>query len=151
LVKVAPDLADEDIDRVADLALALGLDGIVAVNTTVRRDGLRTPAERVSACGEGGLSGAPLAARALAVLQRLRARVGDRCVLVSVGGITSADDVWERLRAGATLVQVYTSLVYAGPGHARCLARGLVARLDAEGFEHVSALAPAPRSPAAGA
>lgn len=141
LVKVAPDLADEDVDAVADLALELGLDGIVAVNTTVRRDGLATPAERVAACGDGGLSGPPLAPRALVVLRRLAARVGGRCVLVSVGGIASAEDVWERLRAGATLVQVYTSLVYAGPGHARGLARALAARLRSEGFEHVSSLA----------
>jgi dihydroorotate dehydrogenase len=141
LVKVAPDLSDEDIDAVADLALELGLDGIVAVNTTVRRDGLVTPAARVSACGEGGLSGAPLADRALAVLRRLKARVGARCVLVSVGGIASVDDVWERLRAGATLVQIYTSLVYEGPGHSRRLARALSARLCAEGFNHVSELA----------
>lgn len=144
LVKVAPDLADEDVDAVADLALELALDGIVAVNTTVHRDGLATPTARVAACGDGGLSGPSLASRALAVLRRLSARVGARCVLVSVGGIESADDVWQRLRAGATLVQIYTSLVYAGPGHARRLARAVSARLRAEGFEHVSRLAAGP-------
>jgi dihydroorotate dehydrogenase len=115
LVKIAPDLADADIDAVADLALELGLDGIVATNTTVSRDGLVSPPAEIAAAGAGGLSGAPLRARALAVLERLRARVGDRLVLVSVGGIETPQDAWERLRAGATLVQAYTGFVYGGP------------------------------------
>ena len=138
LVKVAPDLADQDVDAIAELAVALRLDGIVATNTTVRREGLRTPPAEVAACGEGGLSGRPLAQRSLEVLRRLRARVGDRCVLVSVGGVATGDDIWERLRAGATLVQVYTGLIYAGPGLARQLARALAHRMRAEGFEQVS-------------
>jgi dihydroorotate dehydrogenase len=115
LVKIAPDLADEDLDAVADLALELGLDGIIATNTTIRRDGLRTDAAALEALGAGGISGAPLKARALAVLVRLRARVGDRLVLISAGGIESADDARARLRAGATLVQAYSGFVYGGP------------------------------------
>jgi dihydroorotate dehydrogenase len=124
LVKISPDLSDEDVDAVADLALELGLAGIVATNTTLRRDGLRTPAARVasSAWAEGGgVSGAPLKARSLEVLQRLRARVGDQVVLVSVGGVESADDVWERVLAGATLVQTYTGFVYGGPAWPRAV------------------------------
>ena len=134
VVKIAPDLADDDVDAVADLALALGLDGIIATNTTIARTGLVTPADRVAALGAGGLSGAPLAARSLAVLRRLRARVGDRLVLISVGGIETADDAWARLAAGATLVQGYTGFVYGGPLWPRRVHRGLSRRLRAEGL-----------------
>jgi dihydroorotate dehydrogenase len=134
LVKIAPDLSDEDVDAVADLALDLALDGIIATNTTLSREGLRTTPDRVSALGAGGLSGAPLRARALAVLERLRARVGDRLVLVAAGGIESADDAWARIRAGATLVQVYTALVYEGPALPKRLVRGLARRAHAEGY-----------------
>jgi len=115
LVKIAPDLADADVDAVADLALELGLDGIVATNTTVSRDGLASSPAEVAAAGAGGLSGAPLRGRALAVLRRLRARAGDRLVLIAVGGIETGDDAWERLAAGATLVQAYTGFIYGGP------------------------------------
>jgi dihydroorotate dehydrogenase len=125
LVKIAPDLADEDVDAIADLALELALDGIVATNTTVARAGLRTPGVPAA----GGVSGAPLKARSLEVLRRLRARTGDRLVLVSAGGIETADDVWERLQAGATLVQAYTGFVYGGPGWARKVNRDLARRL----------------------
>ena len=98
LVKIAPDLADADVDAVADLALELGLDGIIATNTTVSRDGLASPPSQVAAAGAGGLSGPPLRARALAVLVRLHARAGDRLVLIAAGGIETPDDAWERLR-----------------------------------------------------
>jgi dihydroorotate dehydrogenase len=129
LVKIAPDLADADVDAVADLALELGLDGIIATNTTIARDGLASPAAEVAAAGAGGLSGAPLGARSLAVLRRLRARAGDRLVLVAVGGIETPDDAWERLRAGATLVQAYTGFVYGGPLWPRQMHAGLAARI----------------------
>ena len=131
LVKIAPDLADADVDAVADLALELDLDGIIATNTTIGRDGLATPADRVAAIGAGGLSGAPLKARALAVLRRLRARVGERMVLIAVGGIETADDAWDRLAAGATLVQAYTGFIYGGPLWPRRIHRGLAARRGA--------------------
>jgi dihydroorotate dehydrogenase len=114
LVKIAPDLADADIDAIADLALALGLDGIIATNTTVGREGLHDTAA-VADAGPGGMSGAPLKARALEVLRRLHARAGDRLVLIAAGGIESADDARERLAAGATLLQAYTAFIYEGP------------------------------------
>jgi dihydroorotate dehydrogenase len=115
LVKIAPDLADEDVDAIADLALELGLDGIIATNTTIRRDGLRSELAEVERCGAGGLSGPPLYARSLEVLGRLRDKVGDRMALVSVGGIETAEQVWERMQAGASLVQLYTAFIYEGP------------------------------------
>ncbi|WP_428267271.1 quinone-dependent dihydroorotate dehydrogenase [Haliangium sp.] len=134
LVKLAPDLADDDLDAVADLALELGLDGIIATNTTVSRADLRSRPDQVAECGLGGLSGAPLAARSLAVLRRLRARVGQRLVLVSVGGIETAEDAWVRIRAGASLVQAYTGFIYQGPLFARSLGRGLARLASRDGF-----------------
>jgi dihydroorotate dehydrogenase len=137
LVKIAPDLADADIDAIADLALELGLDGIIATNTTIARTDLATPADRVDALGPGGLSGAPLKARALEVLRRLRARVGTRLVLVAVGGIETADDAWQRIRAGATLVQAYTGFIYGGPWWPRRLQRELAELVRAAGFASI--------------
>jgi dihydroorotate dehydrogenase len=131
LVKIAPDLGDDAIQEIGDMALEIGLDGIIATNTTTSRDELRTDPKTVEAIGAGGLSGAPLKARALTVLERLRARVQDRVVLVAAGGIETEDDVWDRIRAGATLVQIYTAFVYEGPGLPYRLARGLSKRLEA--------------------
>ncbi|NYD21100.1 dihydroorotate dehydrogenase [Kineococcus aurantiacus] len=119
LVKIAPDLSDDDVDAVADLAVDLGLDGIVATNTTISRDGLRSPAALVEAAGGGGLSGAPLKERSLQVLRRLSARTHGSLVLIGVGGVETAADVVERLEAGASLVQAYTAFIYEGPGWAR--------------------------------
>ena len=116
LVKIAPDLSDDDVLAVADLALELGLDGIIATNTTISREGLRTPPEEVERVGAGGLSGQPLRGRALEVLKLLRDRVGPEVTLVSVGGISDAHDARERIEAGATLLQAYTSFVYEGAG-----------------------------------
>ena len=132
LVKIAPDLADADVDAIADLALELGLDGIVATNTTVSRDGLASSPAEVAAAGAGGLSGAPLRGRAVAVLRRLRARAGDRLVLIAAGGIETGDDAWERLQAGATLVQAYTGFIYGGPLGPRRVHAGLARRARSE-------------------
>ena len=125
LVKIAPDLADEDVDAVADLALGMDLDGIVATNTTISREDLATPASVVESYGAGGVSGRPLTARSTEVLRRLRVRVGPDLTLVGVGGITTVEDARERLAAGADLLQGYTAFVYEGPLWARRIARGL--------------------------
>jgi dihydroorotate dehydrogenase len=123
LVKIAPDLADADVDAVADLALELGLDGISATNTTIARpQSLRTERAVVEAAGAGGLSGPVLGERATEVLVRLRQRVGDRLAIISVGGVTTPDDVRARLAAGADLVQGYTGFIYEGPAWASRLA-----------------------------
>ncbi|WP_367574750.1 quinone-dependent dihydroorotate dehydrogenase [Streptomyces griseoaurantiacus] len=129
LVKIAPDLADEDVDAVADLAVELGLDGIIATNTTVAREGLGLRADPSVTAETGGLSGAPLKERSLEVLRRLHARVGDRVTLVGVGGIEDAEDAWRRILAGATLVQGYSAFIYQGPFWARGIHKGLAARL----------------------
>jgi dihydroorotate dehydrogenase len=114
LVKIAPDLSDEDVAAVADLAAALGLDGVIATNTTVSRAGLHSSAEDVAAVGAGGLSGPPLGARSLEVLRLLRRRLPEPTTLISVGGITTAQEARARLEAGATLLQGYTAFVYTG-------------------------------------
>ncbi len=138
LVKIAPDLSDEDVDAVADLAVELGLAGIVATNTTISRGGLATPAAEVDALGAGGVSGPPVADRSLAVLRRLRLRVGDRLVLVSVGGIETADQAWERIVNGATLLQGYTGFIYGGPMWARDIHEGLAERVSAAGYSSLA-------------
>ncbi len=138
LVKIAPDLSDDDVDAVADLAVELGLDGIVATNTTIGRTGLQTSNAVVEEAGAGGLSGAPLADRSLEVLRRLHTRVGGRIALVSVGGIETADQAWERIRAGASLVQGYTGFIYGGPFWMRRINRGIAARARAEGFSSLA-------------
>jgi dihydroorotate dehydrogenase len=137
LVKIAPDLADEEVDAIADLAVSLGLDGIIATNTTVSRDGLVSTAAEVAAAGAGGLSGPPLRDRSLAVLRRLRERAGGQLVLIAAGGIGTADDAWERLAAGATLVQAYTGFVYGGPLWPRRINSSLAARARALGLASV--------------
>ena len=133
LVKIAPDLADADIDAVADLALELGLDGIIATNTTIARAGLRRPAPPSPTPAPAACPARRCTARSLEVLRRLHARVGDRLVLIAVGGIETADDAWERMRAGATLVQAYTGFIYGGPLWPRRIHAGLAARLRAAG------------------
>lgn len=124
LVKIAPDLTDEEARKVAQLAARL-LDGIIATNTTLSRAGLATSAAVVEAAGAGGLSGPPVAARSLELLRLIRTEVpADFCV-ISVGGVETAADVRERLAAGATLVQGYTAFLYRGPLWARAINRGL--------------------------
>ena len=125
LVKIAPDLSDAEVDRIAELVVELGLDGVIATNTTISRDGLTTDPAIVEAAGAGGLSGAPLAARSLVVLRRIRAIVPPELCVISVGGVDTAEDVRERLAAGATLVQGYTAFLYRGPLWARHINRGL--------------------------
>ncbi|MDX2026643.1 quinone-dependent dihydroorotate dehydrogenase [Microcella sp.] len=128
LVKIAPDLDDSAIDAVCQLAIELGLAGIIATNTTISRDGLLTGNAAVLAAGAGGLSGAPLRARSLEVLRRVRASVPDDFCVIAVGGVDTADDAAERLDAGATLVQGYTAFLYRGPLWARQVTHGLAAR-----------------------
>ncbi len=136
LVKIAPDLSDSDIDEIADLAVELDLAGIVATNTTISRAGLRTPG--VEALGAGGVSGAPVAERSLEVLRRLYARVGDKLVLISVGGIETADDAWERIISGATLLQGYTGFIYGGGLWAKQIHDGIARRLHEGGYASLS-------------
>ncbi|MGP5620739.1 quinone-dependent dihydroorotate dehydrogenase [Candidatus Corynebacterium faecigallinarum] len=137
-VKIAPDLSDEDIDAVTDLALELGLTGLIATNTTISRDGLATPASEVAALGAGGVSGIPVAERALEVLQRIRQRAGDDLVLIGVGGISTAQQAWERINAGASLLQGYTGFIYGGPDWIRDIHLGLAQQVRRHGLGNIS-------------
>ncbi|CAB4679822.1 MAG: quinone-dependent dihydroorotate dehydrogenase [Actinobacteria bacterium] len=123
LVKIAPDLADDDVVAVANLAKKLGLAGVIATNTTISRAGLKTASPKVEAMGAGGLSGAPVNARSLEVLRLLKKTLGDDLAIVSVGGVETKEQVLERMKAGATLVQGYTGFIYFGPLWARKLNR----------------------------
>lgn len=126
LVKISPDLEDHEIDEIAALAVELALDGVVAVNTTTAGQ------------EQGGLSGAPLKTRALDVLRRLHETLADeRPIVVSVGGIETADDAWQRIKAGATLVQAYTAFVYGGPRWPLRMNDGLAQLARAEGWTRV--------------
>ncbi len=125
LVKIAPDLDDNDVLAVADLATAIDLDGIIATNTTISRDGLASTPEQVEAAGAGGLSGRPLNERSLKVLRMLRNQVGDGLTLIGVGGIETVEDARARLDAGADLLQGYTAFIYEGPGWPRRIIKGV--------------------------
>ena len=138
LVKIAPDLSDEDVDAVADMAVELGLAGIVATNTTISRDGLSTPSEEVEAMGAGGISGAPLNERSLEVLRRLNARVQGKLVLISVGGITTPEQAWERITAGAHLLQGYTGMIYGGPEWIRDIHKAIASQIRAHGLPSIA-------------
>lgn len=116
LVKISPDLSDDEVAQIAALAVQLGLDGVVATNTTITRSGLRSSAQVVERAGAGGLSGPPLAARSLEMLGLLRDALPESTAVISVGGVSNAADLGERLRSGATLVQAYTAFVYEGAG-----------------------------------
>jgi dihydroorotate dehydrogenase len=141
LVKIAPDLDDDAISAVCDEAMRAGLAGVVATNTTTSRAHLATPPAVVEAIGEGGLSGKPLFARAVTVVSRVRARVGASACVIGVGGVDDVETTLAMLRAGADLVQLYTGFVYRGPLLARTIARGLLARMEAEGASSLAELA----------
>jgi dihydroorotate dehydrogenase len=139
LVKVGPDLTDRQLLAIADLALELALDGIVAVNTSEDRTLLSDPSVLAGVEG-GGVSGLPLRARAVEVLRLLRGQVGDRLVLISVGGISTTEDAWERILAGATLLQAYTGFVYGGPAWPSHVNRELAQRVRAVGAGSIQQL-----------
>jgi dihydroorotate dehydrogenase len=133
-LKVAPDLAECDPERIARAAIDHRIDGLIVSNTTVSRPALGSRL----ASEAGGLSGAPLGPLALDALRKFRGASGGEIPLIGVGGIASAEDAWERIRAGASLVQLYTAMVYEGPGIARRIARGLAERLKREGFATIA-------------
>ena len=128
-LKVAPDLEPGDHCRIVRVAIDCGIDALIVANTTVSRPPL-TSAHRGEA---GGLSGRPLKALALDQLRAFRAEAGGALPLIAVGGIENADDAWDRIASGASLVQLYSALVYEGPGLARRIARGLAERLKRSG------------------
>lgn len=132
LIKVAPDLSTEGLDAVVRVAQQYGAAGLVATNTTIRRDGLHTHSDEA-----GGLSGAPLRARSTEVVRHLYRATGGALPIIGVGGIFDARDAYEKIRAGASLVQLYTGMIFEGPLIARHIARGLVDLLQRDGLANV--------------
>lgn len=133
-LKVAPDLGEGDPERIVRAAIDRGIDAIIVSNSTVSRPPLKSQ----FADEQGGLSGAPLKTRALEALRKFRSASGGEMPLIGVGGIATADDAWERIRAGASLVQLYSAMVYEGPHIALRIARGLAERLKREGFANIA-------------
>jgi dihydroorotate dehydrogenase len=133
-LKVAPDLEPGDPERIARAAIGHRIDALIISNTTVSRPPLKSRYANEA----GGLSGAPLKPLALDALRKFRRASGGEIPLIGVGGIATADDAWERIRAGASLVQLYSAMVYEGPGIARRIARGLAQRLKREGFSNIA-------------
>lgn len=124
-LKIAPDLTDGQLDDIVDIVLSEGVDGVVATNTTISREGLATDSESVSAMGPGGVSGAPVRARSTEVIRHLAAKSQGQFPIIGVGGIDSVEAAHEKLDAGASLVQVYSGMIYQGPGLPSRLVQGM--------------------------
>ncbi len=140
LVKIAPDLSDADLEALLAVVESIGLDGVVATNTTIARAGLATAAREVDAIGAGGLSGPPLRSRSLEVVTRVRARLGRKITVIGVGGIETGEHALQFLRAGADLVQLYTGLIYGGPGTPSRIARAIAREVEWLGATNVAEL-----------
>ena len=132
LVKIAPDLTDQEVDAAVDICTQHSVAGVVATNTTISRDGLKT--KNAEAFGSGGLSGKPVAARATQVISQIYKKTNGKLPIIGVGGIFTAEDAFEKIAAGASLVQAYTGFVYGGPMFARDINQGLERILDAKRF-----------------
>ncbi|MFL6227756.1 MAG: quinone-dependent dihydroorotate dehydrogenase [Pyrinomonadaceae bacterium] len=137
LVKVSPDLGSAELELIVEVARRTGVDGIIATNTTTSRAGLTTSASEIAACGEGGLSGAPLREHATKMIANLYRLTRGSLTIVGVGGVFTAGDAWEKICAGASLVQLYTGFVYQGATVARDINDGLRRLLDQSGFRHL--------------
>lgn len=129
LLKIAPDLTNEQLDDIIDIVKTTKIDGVIATNTTIDRSNLRTPKEEVERIGAGGLSGKPLAKRATEVIRYLSERSGKAFPIIGVGGIHSAEDAIEKLEAGAVLVQIYTGFIYEGPGLVKRINKEILGRI----------------------
>jgi dihydroorotate dehydrogenase len=139
LVKLSPDVTRAQMEATVEVILQSQVDGIIATNTTVSREELRTEAEQVRACGEGGLSGQPLKQTSTRMIADLYKLTNGKIPLIGVGGIFSAEDAWEKISAGASLVQLYTGFIYRGPGVAREINEGLERILSREGLSNLDA------------
>jgi dihydroorotate dehydrogenase len=134
LVKIAPDLTEPELESIIEAVQRAEVAGIIASNTTIDRDGLRTSVAQVKACGDGGLSGAPLRARSNEVISFIYRATGGRLPIIGVGGVFTAHDAWEKICAGASLIQLYTGFIYEGPGVAKRINSGLQEILKRKGF-----------------
>ena len=134
MLKIAPDLDGHALDEIAKAVIASGIEGVIVSNTTIARP----PLKSAHAGEAGGLSGKPLFAPSTEILRQMHARLPRNIVLIGVGGISSGADAYEKIRAGASLVQLYTGLVYEGPGLVARIKRELLACLARDGFNSIA-------------
>jgi dihydroorotate dehydrogenase len=134
LIKIAPDLDERELESIVEIALRANMAGIIATNTTTNRAGLLTPPAKVEACGAGGLSGAPLRLRSTEIIAALYRLTQGRMTIIGVGGVSTAEDAWEKISAGASLIQLYTGFIYQGIGIARDINDRLAEIVRREGF-----------------
>jgi dihydroorotate dehydrogenase len=134
LVKIAPDLSDTEVEMIVDVCVRNSVDGIIATNTTVSRSNLRTPPLEVARIGAGGLSGRPLGARSTEIVSQIYRLAKGRLIVIGVGGIFTPEDAFEKIAAGASLLQAYTGFVYGGPSFADRINRGLAKILREKQF-----------------
>ena len=137
LVKLSPDLETNDLEMIVDVVKSLEIDGIIATNTTINRDNLSSSREEVVACGEGGLSGKPLRSRATIMIGQLYQLTQGKIPIIGVGGVFTAEDAWEKIGAGASLVQLYTGFIYQGPRIAQRINEGLESFVKRAGFTNL--------------
>jgi len=137
LVKLSPDLNSSELEIIVDVVNRRGIDGIIATNTTISRDNLQSPRQEVTDCGEGGLGGLPLKARSTEMISDLYQQTKGRIPIIGVGGVFTAEDAWEKIAAGASLVQLYTGFIYEGPRVAQRINQGLVDIMSRHGFKNL--------------
>jgi dihydroorotate dehydrogenase len=125
LLKIAPDLSHEQVLDIASIVKETGIDGVIATNTTISRDGLQTPVNEIERAGAGGLSGWPVRARSTEIVRMLRKNLGEAYLIIGCGGIERAEDALEKLEAGADLIQIYTGFIYEGPALIRSILKKL--------------------------
>ena len=128
LLKISPDLNEKQLDETLEIVSKLRLDGIVATNTTIKREGLKTKKEKVDSIGKGGMSGSPITARSLEVVRYVHEKTYGKLPIIAVGGIMSVQDAMNMFEAGATLIQLYTGFIYEGPGLAKRINKELIKR-----------------------
>ena len=138
LVKLSPELNLEELKQIVEVVRTFRVAGLIATNTTTSRDGLQTPTEKIAACGEGGLSGLPLRERSTNMIAMLYNLTGSSIPLIGVGGVFTAEDAWDKITAGASLIQLYTGFIYQGPGIAREINEGLERIIAREGFRSLN-------------
>ncbi len=130
LLKIAPDLTDEQLDDIVEIVQTTGIDGVIATNTTIERGGLRSPGELVEKIGAGGVSGKPLTKRSTEVIRYLAEKSGRSFPIIGVGGIHTPEDALEKLNAGASLVQLYTGFIYEGPGLVKRINKAILGQMN---------------------
>jgi dihydroorotate dehydrogenase, subfamily 2 len=137
LVKLSPDLNTSELEIIVDVVNRREIDGIIATNTTISRDNLQSPSQEVAHCGEGGLSGLPLKTRSTQMIAQLYQQTKGRIPIIGVGGVFTTEDAWEKIAAGASLVQLYTGFIYEGPRVAQRINQGLVDIMSRHGFRNL--------------